>query len=223
MFFSPSISAAICSGIVCFSIVGSTSVVPSPPSCQVNMDGPAAQQQVLRHISAGEAVPAEALHPLWSALPPLSVSEAIGTYRGGYFDGGKKPSPINWFGKQIASENAVNPLLCHPPGPTNGTVNKDVIFPYPRKDIARARNVEHQGVVTATIIYNKVPLMDYFRVVRPGKDLLILGKSDWNGSLAEPAYFWLERVEGVEIKFDVTNPMVKGNVTIKHIDFAEKD
>lgn len=170
------------------------------------MESSAAQQEVLRLISAGEAVSKETFNPLWSALPPLTVAEAIGTYRGGYFDGGKSPSPINWYGKQILGENNVNPLLCYLPGETNGTVNKDVIFPYPRKDIAQARNVEHQGVVTATIIYNKVPLMDYFRVVRPGKDLLLLGKSDWNGTQAEPAYFWLERVEGVEINFEVSNP-----------------
>jgi len=60
--------------------------------------------------------------------------------------------------------------------------------------------VEHMGVTSVTIIYNKVPLMDYFRVVEDGEEgLLLLGKSDWAGHQADPAYFWLRRVEGKEI------------------------
>src|SRR4051812_34750152 len=82
---------------------------PHPNSAQA-----AAQAAVQAHIASGKAVAPAVLAPLWSALPPLRVSEAIGTYQGGLFDGGA-PSAINWFGKQILSETAVNPLLSRAP------------------------------------------------------------------------------------------------------------
>jgi len=67
--------------------------------------------------------------------------------------------------------------------------------------------VEHQGVVSATIIYAKLPLLDYFRVVKDeGKELILLGKSDLRGKASSPAYFHLTRTEGVKIDMNYKNP-----------------
>ncbi|KAF2397066.1 hypothetical protein EJ06DRAFT_551126 [Trichodelitschia bisporula] len=161
----------------------------------------AAQAAVQAHISSGKAVAPATLAPLWSALPPIRVSEAIGTYQGGLFDGGA-PSAINWFGKQIISETSVNPLLSRAPGNQSSTV-----FPYPRADIAQARNVEIDGVVTATIMYNRLPLLDYLKVVKKeGGELVLLGRSDLLGKAAVPAYFYLKKVEGQKVDFTFKNP-----------------
>jgi hypothetical protein len=169
-----------------------------------------AQHHVLQLInSKGAATPAE-LAPLWSALPPITVAKVLGTYHGGLFasnntNGTAKADPINWYGKQFISETSVNPLLVNPP-PSVASA-KDIVFPYPRADIAQARNLEHEGVVSATIIYNKLPLMDYFRVVKDSEgELILLGKSDLKGKLASPPFFYLKRVDGVKIDLTYKNP-----------------
>jgi hypothetical protein len=161
-----------------------------------------AQAEVQKLISSKAAAGPAVLGPLWSALPPIRVEQAIGTYHGGLFNGPEaKKSPINWYGKQIINETTVNPLLCNAPNDGN------IVFPYPRENIAQARNIEHDGVLSATIVYNKIPLMDYFRVIKQGNgELWLLGKSDILGKAADPPYFYLKRVEGVKIDMTYKNP-----------------
>jgi hypothetical protein len=161
-----------------------------------------AQAEVQKLISSKAAAGPSVLGPLWSAMPPIRVEKAVGTYHGGLFNGPEaKKSPINWYGKQIISESTVNPLLCNAPNDTS------VVFPYPRLNIAQARNIEHDGVLSATIVYNKIPLMDYFRVIKEGNgELWLLGKSDILGKPADPPYFYLKRVEGVKIDMAFKNP-----------------
>lgn len=71
--------------------------------------------------------------------------------------------PINWWGKQILSDVSVNPLLANAPSDSSPD-GKDasIVFPYPRKDIAQARNVEHEGVLSAAILYARYVLLFYF-------------------------------------------------------------
>jgi hypothetical protein len=93
----------------------------------------------------------------------------------------------------------------NPPG------NSSIIFPYPRANIAQARNVEHEGIVSTTIIYAKLPLMDYFRVVEYGNSdgdgLLLLGKSDLQGTVPDvAAYFYLRRQKDAVVDFTYKNP-----------------
>jgi hypothetical protein len=173
-----------------------------------------AQKKVQALISSNTTTPTSVLKELWSALPSISVAKAVGTYHGGLFTKDGKPDPINWWGKQIVSETTVNPLLSTPP--KNATVRfdaagKEIVFAYPRASIAQARNVEHEGVVSATIIYNKIPLLDYFRVVKEGDaatgaGLVLLGKSDIQGKEASPAYFHLTRVNGQVVDLKYPNP-----------------
>jgi len=163
-----------------------------------------AQAQVQKLIADNTKASIAELAPLWSALPPIRVEKAVGIYHGGLFAGPNAPkSPINWYGKQIISETSVNPLLCNAPNST------DIIFPYPRANIAQAKNLEHEGVVSTTIIYNRLPLLDYFRVVKEDAatgELLLLGKSDLLGKPADPPYFWLNRKADVKIDMEFKNP-----------------
>jgi hypothetical protein len=169
-----------------------------------------AQHHVLQMINNKVAATPAELSPLWSALPPIKVANVLGTYHGGLFTGNStngtaKADPINWYGKQFISETSVNPLLVNPPPSVPNA--KNIVFPYPRADIAQVRNLEHEGVVSATIIYNKLPLMDYFRVVKNSDgELILLGKSDLKGKLASPPFFYLKKVDGVEIDFKYKNP-----------------
>jgi hypothetical protein len=189
--------------LLLLSVVSITTALPSieqraPPTTQQ------AQSQIQQLISSNSKATPDLLGPLWSALPPITVANAVGIYQGGRFTGPTKAAdPINWFGKQIVSEVSVNPLLSRAPN------NSSLVFPYPRQNIAQARNVEHEGIVSATIVYNRLPLFDYFRVVSQNVttgDLLLLGKSDLLGKLADPPFFWLRRTKDVKIDFAFKNP-----------------
>ncbi|KAF2436636.1 hypothetical protein EJ08DRAFT_711654 [Tothia fuscella] len=181
--------------------------LPLIPTTLAALTPKEAQSQVLSLINDKIAAKPATLSPLWSSLPPIPVSKALGTYHGGLFTGNNTnvTDPINWYGKQILSETSVNPLLVNPPSSVANA--KSIVFPYPRADIAQARNVEHEGIVSATIIYAKLPLLDYLRVVKDeGGELILLGKSDLRGKEASPPYFYLRRVEGVRVDMGYKNP-----------------
>jgi len=175
-----------------------------------------AQQKVLEYIKSNTTTPYPVLKELWPLLPAIKVKDALGTYHGGLFVKSATEDPINWWGKQIVSETLVNPLLSTPPKNATGALRydasgKEIVFPFPRASIAQARNIEHEGVVSATIIYNKLPLLDYFRVVKEGdkttgEGLVLLGKSDLKGEETSPAYFHLTRVNGQNIDLKYKNP-----------------
>jgi hypothetical protein len=183
-----------------------TPTMATPPTAQE------AQSKLQHLITSAQTATPQQLAPLWSALPPINVSQAIGTYKGGLFSPLATPDTIHWFGKQILSETSVNPLLARAP-PDSAAVKAaghEVVFPYPRANIAQARNVEHEGVVSMTIVYNRLPLMDYFRVVKEGdavtgEGLVLLGKSDLLGKAPSPAYFHLTRTGSVKVDFEYKN------------------
>jgi len=191
--------------VLAVALMSLTSTMAAAPTPQE------AQAKVLHIITSGDttATP-EQLAPLWSALPPIKVADALGTYKGGLFTKSDKPDPIQWFGKQIISESSVNPLLSRAPANATKIAGQEIIFPYPRANIAQARNIEHEGVISTTIVYNRLPLMDYFRVVKQGdkatgEGLVLLGKSDLLGKAPSPAYFHLTRTSGVKIDFEYKN------------------
>jgi hypothetical protein len=88
----------------------STIAVAATRHTQLEMAPPsaaAAQAEVQKLISSQEAAGPAVLGPLWSAMPPIRVEHALGTYHGGLFNGPQaKKSPINWYGKQIINETS---------------------------------------------------------------------------------------------------------------------
>ena len=69
------------------------------------------EQRWLEMIASGEAYPAETLLPLFEQLQPVDTEFMLGTWKGGKFDGGAEPDPINWYGKRFNSTTDVEPLL----------------------------------------------------------------------------------------------------------------
>ena len=66
-----------------------------------------AEADLLGIIKSGEACSAAVLSPLFERLAPVRVDFMFGTWRGGKFDGGKEPDPINWYGKRFVSRDHV--------------------------------------------------------------------------------------------------------------------
>ena len=129
-----------------------------------------AQTQLLEMIHAGRAVPPDLLFPLYDELEPLSVEEILGTWKGGKFDGGKDPDPIKWYGKRFVSADYCEPLLCRK---DDGSV-----YAYDNLGAAQLRMIAWRGRVSVGLIYDKQPIMDYFRKV---DDRVIIGLGDVKG------------------------------------------
>ncbi len=129
-----------------------------------------AQTQFLEMIQTGQAYSPEMLMSLYDQLEGATADFMIGTWKGGKFDGGKDPDPIKWYGKRFVSRTHVEPLLCRK---EDGTV-----YSYDNLGIAQLREVVFNGKVCASLIYDKQPIMDYFRVVNEN---VVIGLGDVKG------------------------------------------
>lgn len=139
-------------------------------------------QQIREMMASGEAYTNEQIMPLYDLLDPVTVDEALGTWKGGKFDGGKMPDPINWYGKRFNSANDAEPLLARKP---DGTV-----YSFDKWGMARLREVKFRGKVSMSLIYDAKPIMDYFRKL---DDDTLIGLGDFKGKLM--FFFYLERVK----------------------------
>jgi hypothetical protein len=140
-----------------------------------------AEQKMSEIIASKQACEAEALMPLYDKLSPASADFMIGTWHGDKFDGGAEPNPINWYDKRFVSRTHVEPMLCQK---EDGTV-----YAWQDWGEAQLREVEFAGKVQACLIYDKLPMMDYFRKVN---DDLVVGLADIKGRPTD-FFFWLER------------------------------
>lgn len=138
-----------------------------------------AEETLLRIIRSGETCPAATLMPLFAQLQPATAQDMIGTWHGGTFDG--QPSTINWYGKRFVSQSHVDPMLCRK---DDGTV-----YAWDKWGDAQLREVVYDGKVQACLIYDKLPMMDYFRRVTGD---IVLGLGDIKGRPLD-FFFWLER------------------------------
>ena len=125
---------------------------------------------------------------------------------------------FRWYGKAFDGPDDVQPLLCRGRGGTifalnpafvpMGLVNRHIglfhtglaetVFALvgqaaaTRRPTARLRMTEFRGVVTATMIYDSLPICDMFRTA--ASDML-LGVMDLRG-MAQPFFFVLRREDG---------------------------
>ena len=140
-----------------------------------------AQKELLNMIQSKKAYKPEEIAALYDKLEPASADFMIGTWYGGKFDGGLEPNPINWCGKRFVDASYVEPMLCRK---EDGTV-----YAWDNWGTAQLREVAYGGKVQATLIYDKHPMMDYFRKVT---DDIVIGLGDIKG-MPTNFYFWLER------------------------------
>ncbi len=155
---------------------------------------------------------------LFDELEAISIKEMIGKWRGSGFstlhpmDG--LLETFNWYGKEFIDENNVHPLLfldlknnlfiVDPKKMPMGRAfklpflkNKSLRFLFlslksvlsTTKTRARIRMMEYRGKVSATMIYDDLPVLDVFRKVDKNT---LLGVMDSKG-LEQPFFFVLKR------------------------------
>ena len=167
-------------------------------------------------LKAGRIRVEEAL-ALFDSLRPVDLAFMPGTWKGSELQTGHPMDGMleasGWWGKQFDSVDEVHPLLFSAPGGGLFAVDPrkvplglapripatavrrargalGVIKPVIRtsKHRARLRAVEHRGVVTAAMVYDHLPIIDFFRRI---DDDNVLGAMDLRGST--PYFFALAR------------------------------
>lgn len=139
-----------------------------------------AVKQLNEMIASGKAYTNDDILPLFDQLDPVNIDEMIGTWKGGKFDAGKSPDPINWYGKRFNSAYDAEPLLASKP---DGT-----IYSFDKWGMAQLREIKFRDKVSGSLIYNQKPLMDYFRKI---DDDTLLGLGEMKGKLL--FFFYLKR------------------------------
>lgn len=135
--------------------------------------------------SRSEPAALEDVLELFDALPAVETEEMLGEWEGGLVPTGhpgeRQLDALGWIGKTFRSADDVDPIVVA--GPGGGRQASDVL------GAATLRRVEHRGVVTATMVYDKHPIFDHFRRV---DDRTLLGYMDRKGEDA-PLMFVLRR------------------------------
>ncbi len=137
---------------------------------------------------------------LYDELDAVELKDMIGVWRGFELHTGHPMEGalenLHWYGKAFQSVDQVDPLLFYK---RNGHIfaadpgrifDKMKIVPSSGGE-ARLRMVEHRGRITATMLYDHLPIMDHFR--RVGPDIL-MGYMDMKGN-TEPYFFYLKRLD----------------------------
>jgi hypothetical protein len=168
-------------------------------------------------IASGSANTNEAL-ALFDSLDTIDLNFMIGRWRGAGFPTGHRLDGLleayHWYGKHFISPDHVHPLIFTNLGGTRSIVNPALIpirlssrirFPQAtivgrlfqlclplmstKRSRARLRMTNYRGKVSATMIYDDLPINDAFRLVDTNT---VLGVMDLKG-MEQPFFFVLNR------------------------------
>ncbi len=158
----------------------------------------------------------------YDSLPPVPVDALIGRWRGSGIDTGHPFDGLlerfGWYGKRFRSVEDVDPLVFRRKTGELFAINPSIVplgllYRYPElvrypvaamlfqmgsgllataKPQARLRMTEYRGVVSATMIYDSLPVNDVFRMV---SSTVVLGVMDMRDS-EQPFIFTLRKDEG---------------------------
>ncbi|AWG97434.1 DUF4334 domain-containing protein [Rhodococcus ruber] len=133
------------------------------------------------------------LDDLWARLEPARIDDLVGyRWRGFSFDTGHRTHTVlgkaRWYGKQFAAAHDVQPLMCRD---ASGELYSDVET---GRGEASLWEVRFRGEVTATMVYDGMPVFDHFK---KADDDTLVGVMNGKGGLVfdagEHYWFGLER------------------------------
>lgn len=127
----------------------------------------------------------ESLLERFDALPAIEVAFMLGDWEGGALATGHPAEAqlvaMGWVGKSFRGADDVDPIIVH------DAEGRRVASSAMGK--ARLRLVSYRGVSTATMLYDRHPILDHFRRI---DDDVVMGIMDRKGD-ARPLCFWLRR------------------------------
>lgn len=144
------------------------------------------------------------LFTLFDSLPEMPVEEMIGKWQGGDFKSGHWDvgalQNMNWFGKWFKSPLDVYPLVCRN---EEGKLFSNKIM----KGEASLWNIEFRGKVSATMVYDGVPIFDHFRKVDDNTVMGVMNGKEFEGDFPNIIdngryyFFYLERLQDYPLEF----------------------
>ena len=177
------------------------------------MNAIASFQEILQQ---GQTTTESALE-LFDRLQPVDLDFMLGRWRGSGFHTQHKMDGLleafNWYGKEFVSADCVHPLLFSDGSnifkvdPNPVLMNLGFNTPIPKQQSlkpiystmtkllktseskARIRMMEHRGKISATMIYDYMPINDVFRLV---DENTVLGLMDLK-NMPQPFFFVLNR------------------------------
>ena len=139
----------------------------------------------LEALVAAEPAALDDVLAFYDELPAVDPEDMLGDWTGGLVPTGhpgeQQLDALGWVGKAFRGADDVDPIVVR--GADGGREASPVL------GAATLRRVEHRGVSTATMVYDKHPIFDHFRRV---DDTTVLGLMDRKGEPA-PLLFYLRR------------------------------
>ena len=167
-------------------------------------------------LQQGQTTTESALE-LFDRLEPVDLDFMLGRWKGSGFPTNHPMDGLleafNWYGKEFVSADCVHPLLFSDGSkvfkvdPNPVLMNLGLNSPVPKQQSlkpiysamtkmlktdeskARIRMMEHRGKISATTIYDYMPINDVFRLV---DENTVLGLMDLKG-MTQPFFFILNR------------------------------
>lgn len=132
------------------------------------------------------------LDALWADLEPVTVEEVLGPWRGGDFATGHVASKVlgkvGWHGKRFDAPLEAHPLICRD---AEGALYSNTEAA--GGGLASLWPVGFRDEVTATMVYDRMPVFDHFKRVDADTLMGIMnGKLEAAFGVADLYYFWLE-------------------------------
>ncbi|MCW3463931.1 DUF4334 domain-containing protein [Chitinophaga nivalis] len=130
------------------------------------------------------------LDTFFDELPPVTVETLIGDWKGGHFnfqsnEVRQQLEAMRWYGKSLRAANTAYPLIC-----LNA---QDEPYTFADMGAASLRMILFRNQVTAAMIYDNYPIIDYFHQV---DEHTLIGIMEGKVFLEEGEhfYFFLERI-----------------------------
>ncbi|TYL44923.1 DUF4334 domain-containing protein [Nocardioides sp. BGMRC 2183] len=144
-------------------------------------------------LRSADRVDPDEVAALWTRLRPVRVDDVLGRWRGGDFTAGHPASAmltgLRWHGKDFSDPTDAQPLVCRG--------EDGALFSHTKAaggGAASLWDVGFRGDVTATMVYDRMPVFDHFKAV--DEDTLVgvmNGKLEPYFGVADLYWFWLER------------------------------
>ncbi|MGH1565222.1 DUF4334 domain-containing protein [Mumia sp. DW29H23] len=132
------------------------------------------------------------LDELWGDLETVDAAQVLGSWKGFAFPTGhpleRQLTKSRWHGKRFASAHSAQPLICTD---DDGNLFSDLES---GRGEASLWNVEFRGEVTATMVYDGMPIFDHFKRVDTDTLMGVMnGKPELVLADGQHFYFGLER------------------------------
>ncbi|MEV6344052.1 DUF4334 domain-containing protein [Actinoplanes sp. NPDC051851] len=154
------------------------------------MDAAEARARVTAIRESGGKATIDELDEIWAALPTVRPDAILGTWAGSEFVTGHSfegsLARVGWYGKTFASLTDVTPIVCRA---DDGSLYANIEL---AKGGASLWSVEFRGETTATMVYDRRPILDHFK---PAGEDTLLGVMNGRGVLdgGRHYYFLLDR------------------------------